>query len=72
MSETTRESFQHATHHEVADNVIAVVETASTNTLARQMLRDGIMAPPADGGAGVVVVATDVQSAGRGRLERTW
>ena len=25
---------------EVADNVIAVVETASTNTLARQMLRD--------------------------------
>ena len=57
---------------EVADNVIAVVETASTNTLARQMLRDGTMAPPADGGAGVVVVATDVQSAGRGRLERTW
>ena len=32
------------------------------------MLRDGTMAPPADGGAGVVVVATDVQSAGRGRL----
>ena len=57
---------------EVADNVIAVVETASTNTLARQMLRDGTMAPPADGGAGVAVVATDVQSAGRGRLERTW
>ena len=57
---------------EVADNVIAVAETASTNTLARQMLRDGTMAPPADGGAGVVVVATDVQSAGRGRLERTW
>ena len=43
---------------EVADNVIAVVETASTNTLARQMLRDGTMAPPADGGAGVAVVAT--------------
>ena len=57
---------------EVADTVIAVAETASTNTLARQMLRDGTMAPPADGGAGVVVVATDVQSAGRGRLERTW
>ena len=57
---------------EVADNVIAVAETASTNTLARQMLRDGTMAPPADGGAGVAVVATDVQSAGRGRLERTW
>ena len=32
---------------EVADDVIAVVETASTNTLARQMLRDGTMAPPA-------------------------
>ena len=57
---------------EVADDVIAVAETASTNTLARQMLRDGTMAPPADRGAGVAVVATDVQSAGRGRLERTW
>lgn len=57
---------------EVADNMIAVAETASTNTLARQMLCDGTMAPPADGGAGVAVVATDVQSAGRGRLERTW
>lgn len=34
---------------EVADDVIAVAETASTNTLARQMLRDGTMAPPADG-----------------------
>ena len=57
---------------EVADNVIAVVEPHRPNTLARQMLRDGTMAPPADGGAGVAVVAADVQSAGRGRLERTW
>ncbi|RSX50791.1 biotin--[acetyl-CoA-carboxylase] ligase [Bifidobacterium goeldii] len=55
----------------VADHVIAVAQTDSTNALARRMLRDGELTLPADG-VGMTVVAADEQTAGRGRLGRTW
>lgn len=70
---------------QAADYVVSVAQTDSTNALARRMLRDGelpVRAPQAadvsaDDAAGasgpiVDVVMCDVQTAGHGRLGRTW
>lgn len=53
----------------VADHVVAVDETDSTNALAVQMIGDGSLTLPdhQDGELAVAVVAADRQTAGRGR-----
>ena len=58
----------------VADQVVAVGETDSTNALAARMIGDGSLTlPERKGGTlAVGVVATDWQSAGRGRNGHTW
>ncbi len=58
----------------VADHVVAVDETDSTNTLAAQMIGDGSLTLPdhQDGELAVVVVAADRQTAGRGRNGHKW
>lgn len=58
----------------VADQVVAVDETDSTNALAARMIGDGSLTlPERKGGTlAVGVVATDWQSAGRGRNGHTW
>lgn len=58
----------------VADQVVAVDETNSTNALAAQMIGDGSLTLPEyqDGKLAIDVVATDRQSAGRGRNGHTW
>ena len=52
----------------VADHVVAVDETDSTNALAVQMIGDGSLTLPdhQDGELAVAVVAADRQTAGRG------
>ena len=54
----------------VADHVVAVDETDSTNALAVQMIGDGSLTLPdhQDGELAVAVVAADRQTAGRGRM----
>ena len=56
----------------VADHVVAVDETDSTNALAAQMIGDGSLTLPdhQDGELAVAVVAADRQTAGRGRIPR--
>ncbi|MBS7075248.1 MAG: biotin--acetyl-CoA-carboxylase ligase, partial [Bifidobacterium longum] len=58
----------------VADHVVAVDETDSTNALAAQMIGDGSLTLPdhQDGELAVVVVAADRQTAGRGRNGHKW
>lgn len=58
----------------VADQVVAVGETDSTNALAARMIGDGSLTlPECKGGTlAVGVVVTDWQSAGRGRNGHTW
>lgn len=58
----------------VADQVVAVAETDSTNALAARMIADGSLDLPVhqDGTLGVSVVAADRQTAGRGRMGHTW
>ena len=58
----------------VADHVVAVDETGSTNALAAQMIGDGSLTLPdhQDGELAVVVVAADRQTAGRGRNGHKW
>ena len=58
----------------VADHVVAVDETDSTNTLAAQMISDGslTLSDYKDGELAVAVVAADRQVAGRGRNGHTW
>ena len=54
---------------QAATTTIVVEETASTNTLARQLLADGrLHVRPGE----VAVVAAKRQTAGRGRLDHTW
>ncbi|KFI97296.1 biotin--[acetyl-CoA-carboxylase] ligase [Bifidobacterium stellenboschense] len=66
---------------QVADRVIAVDQTGSTNTLARELVASGKLAGAAGAVAGgsaasdrpyVAVVVADRQTAGRGRLDHTW
>ena len=55
-----------------ADQLIALAEVDSTNTLACEMLEDGrIGGDPADDGK-IVVIAADYQTGGHGRLGRAW
>ena len=58
----------------VADHVVAVDETDSTNALAVQMIGDGSLTLPdhQDGELAVAVVAADRQTAGRGRNGHKW
>ena len=58
----------------VADHVVAVDETDSTNALAAQMIGDGSLTLPdhQDGELAVAVVAADRQTAGRGRNGHKW
>lgn len=58
----------------VADQVVAVDETNSTNALAAQMIGDGSLTLPVyqDGELAVGVVVSDRQSAGRGRNGHVW
>ena len=58
----------------VADHVVAVDETDSTNALAVQMIGDGSLTLPdhQDGELAVAVVAADQQTAGRGRNGHKW
>lgn len=58
----------------VADRVISVDETDSTNALAASMITDGSLTLPSHTahGLAVVVVAADSQVAGRGRNGHTW
>lgn len=55
-----------------ADQLIALAEVDSTNTLACEMLADGrIGGDPADDGK-ITVIAADYQTGGHGRLGRAW
>ena len=55
-----------------ADQLIALAEVDSTNTLAGEMLADGrIGGDPADDGK-ITVIAADYQTGGHGRLGRAW
>ncbi|NMM95026.1 biotin--[acetyl-CoA-carboxylase] ligase [Bifidobacterium sp. DSM 109957] len=58
----------------IADQVVAVAETDSTNALAARMIADGSLDLPVhqDGTLGVSVVAADRQTAGRGRMGHKW
>lgn len=58
----------------VANHVVAVDETDSTNALAAQMISDGSLTLPerANGELSVAVVAADRQTAGRGRNGHKW
>lgn len=58
----------------VADRVISVDETDSTNALAASMITDGSLTLPSHTahGLAVVVVAADSQVAGHGRNGHTW
>ena len=61
----------------IADRLVLVEETASTNTLASHMLAEGSLVLPAasrvdDGMPAVAVVAANRQSAGRGRNGHVW
>ena len=58
----------------IADQVVAVDETDSTNALAAHMIGDGSLTLPkrANGDLAVAVIATDRQVAGRGRNGHTW
>lgn len=67
----------------VADRMVAVAQTESTNALARNLIDDGTFDLTGDGHGGndehngrsgvpVAVVAADMQTAGRGRLNHTW
>ncbi|OZG64050.1 biotin--[acetyl-CoA-carboxylase] ligase [Bifidobacterium eulemuris] len=58
----------------VADHMVAMAQTESTNSLARNLV-DADALGLTDGGHGgvpVTVVAADMQTAGRGRLDHTW
>ncbi|OZG60685.1 biotin--[acetyl-CoA-carboxylase] ligase [Bifidobacterium lemurum] len=58
----------------VADHMVAMTQTESTNSLARNLV-DADALGLTDGGHGgvpVAVVAADMQTAGRGRLDHTW
>ena len=55
----------------VVDHMVAVAQTDSTNALASRMLRNGELSLP-ENGVGMSVVVADEQTAGRGRLGRTW
>ncbi|MFC5221094.1 biotin--[acetyl-CoA-carboxylase] ligase [Bifidobacterium leontopitheci] len=65
---------------QAADHVVSVAQADSTNALARRMLRDGELPvhAPQDDGEGrppklaMDAVFCDVQTAGHGRLGRTW
>ena len=55
-----------------ADQLIALAEVDSTNTLACEMLADGrIGGDPVDDGK-ITVIAADYQTGGHGRLGRAW
>ena len=55
-----------------ADQLIALAEVDSTNTLACEMLADGrIGGDPADDGK-ITVITADYQTGGHGRLGRAW
>ena len=53
----------------VADRVFAYRTIDSTNVEARRLLLDGTLRP---GHGSIAVIAADMQSAGRGRLDHTW
>lgn len=55
-----------------AGAVFLLDEVGSTNTFARDLVREGRIGPRDGDDPVVAVVAADTQSAGRGRLDHTW